>query len=233
MDDHAPAPRIRRTAVDRPSGRTLRRVPDRIFQFLRTVGMCKEAREPLIDMGFTAKDMDEGWALLKKISGGEITDWKLSSPEPAQLAQSALDRWTSETLVRLEAAVRRSYPTHAEYLFDEVHGRHGIDAAVAISRLLDRIDALAAGARFVTTRDDDLAALEALRAGGLDAESCARTRAEVAAALASPPMPTSTFPETSDEDLLAGHRWWIGWTTAARAVVKRRDLLARMGIARS
>jgi hypothetical protein len=104
-------------------------------------------------------------------------------------------------------------------------------------RVLDRLDALQSSPKRKTTRKVDHEALERVASKGVTAEERKRLRAliEVAKRAAEDAESAAVVEAddgSRDEGLLALYRWYSEWAGTAHAVIKRRDWLILLGLAK-
>jgi len=105
-----------------------------------------------------------------------------------------------------------------------------------VATLLDRLDALETSPGRKAARKADHAALATLSKRGLSADERARLRALVntatAAAKANEGASDAAEEAPTNEAVLKLHAWYGEWSEVARAVIKRRDHLIRLGLAK-
>jgi len=103
--------------------------------------------------------------------------------------------------------------------------------------MLDRLDALDASPERSKTRKADKAALATIATRRVTPEERIRLRDLVNVAMSAPEM-TSTPSDTAaagdarNKDLVALYQWYNEWSETARALIKRRDYLILMGLAK-
>lgn len=110
-------------------------------------------------------------------------------------------------------------------------------AVLVVARLLERVDALESNPEREATREADQAALATLAQRGLTPAVREHLRQLVETAqLPARTEPAAPQDETAEmgreEALVRLHAWFEEWSEVARVVVKRRDLLIRLGLAR-
>ncbi|XXT22338.1 hypothetical protein WME94_12330 [Sorangium sp. So ce429] len=206
---------------------------------------CRAARKAtrrVRERGYTDEDHREGWDLLHRASGfgtgepDEVEDAEVGK------AIAELDAWDEPHFRLIRAALQRRHPAQEKFVFDNLTAQVGPAAVVSVKTLLDRLDALEKS----PARKDDHAALETLAKRGITREERSRLRQLVDIASGA-----GTAAEEDDEEpigdaatvravvdsrehveaLRALHAWYREWAETARAIVKRRDFLVRLGLA--
>jgi hypothetical protein len=107
---------------------------------------------------------------------------------------------------------------------------------LGVATLLDRLDALEKSPERKATRKADQAALDTLTKRGISTAERARLRALVTTATTAAKSEEDASDAADDgvpnEALLKLHAWYGEWSEVARAVIKRRDHLIRLGLAK-
>lgn len=203
----------------------------RAFQFIRVVRTAPEVFKMLAPYGFTPKAMSEGWTLLFKVARLD-DDSGLARGVDAVSAIREIDDWDETGFERARIALRRLHPAQESYVFRNLEAVRGPQAVVGMKVLLDRLDELDSSPERTSTRTEDQAALATLAERGIDAAERARLRALVDAATGAPDpvelMALATEPNAEDVAALAA--WFEDWSSTAKLVVKRRDILFRLGL---
>jgi hypothetical protein len=105
-----------------------------------------------------------------------------------------------------------------------------------MTKMLDRLDALEKGPERKSTRKADHAALATLAQRGITSDERARLRGliETASHVMDPPDDgeESAANAARNEALRKLRAWYDEWSETARAVIKRRDQLIRLGLAK-
>jgi hypothetical protein len=218
-----------------PSRQVLDEVPLRVFVFLRAIGTSVVLRGILAENGYRAEDHREGWDLLLRAVRWDAEPRPLPvDSNPARDAGNEVEAWARKDLVRARAALRRLHPTTAASLAP----KRPIHPILEVIEFLSGIDALETGKG---GRKKDLPAIRTLTARGIDRAERRRVFALATKALTPPkPEPGEPEPEAErssavdkDVDVVALrklHGWWVEWSAVARAAIRRRDLLARLGL---
>ena len=222
---------------------TLEATPARVVVFLRGLGTSITLRSVLAQRGYTPAEHRRGWHLLHEASGFESSLPDEPPPDEdttASQAVATLDDWDESGLRIVSAALRHRHPDQHAYVLDGLTASRGASAVVGVRKLLDRIDALQSGkGRPAGQRAGDRAALATLTARGIDDRERARLRTLVTQAesygAVSDLAARQSDSVTSEEEHLATLRdlraWYEEWSDIARAVIKRRDHLLRLGLA--
>lgn len=218
----------------------LEETPSRVTKFLLGIGAVAVIRTQLDQAGMSADDLLEGRKLLLAcLAQPERMGPDLDS-EDAQATRAALaelDAWDEPNFARYGAALRRHFPSAHEYVFRDLKASTGSAAVAGVATFLARIEALAEGsdpARADTTKDDAKAVALLAKRGLTKTE---RKRLDGLVKLALGPteaLEASTTDEGPDERLAALAElkgWYDEWAATARAVVKKRVHLIRLGLA--
>ena len=224
------------------SRQILEEAPARVLQFLGGVGTSPFIRAALGHFGYTDHDHDEGWSLLHRASGYQTVTPAPSADRTAADALAELDAWDEPNFRLARAALSRRHPEQAEFLFTGLEAAAGPAAVLSVTAFLDRLDALAGVAegrdhKVKATKQADAAALKTLADRGITAEERARLRQLVATAergekAAAPSARDTDDAEVRLEALTALRAWFDEWAETARVVIKRRDHLIRLGLAK-
>lgn len=226
-----------------PSEWALRELPARAATFLHTVGGHAPIRAAMQSAGYGRRDHDEGLRLLLAICPYGTGGLDPAEDEPAREASASIQRWARTHVVRLRAAVERLHP-EALWVFAGFNRGVTSDALLGTARLLENLRLMAEG------KADDVhdghseptRVLETLTRRGLGEgertrlEALVRTAQRATALAPAPQSATSCWVEPSaeapDAAMLALHAWLSDWSTTARAVLRRKDWLIRLGVSR-
>lgn len=231
---------------DTYSRQVLQEAPGRVLQLLAGVGTSALIRGALGKMGYTDKDHQEGWSLLHRASGYQAPIDEPVLDRAAADAIAELDAWDEPSFRLARAALSRRYPEQAEFLFQGLEPAAGPAAVLSVKTFLDRLDALAGEAKGRDHSDKarkqaDAAAVLVLASRRITAEERARLRRLIQAA------EQGTRPDSRLEKLAAEaeaqaearlqalvdlRAWYDEWSETARVVIKRRDQLIRLGLAK-
>ncbi|MFO0577794.1 MAG: hypothetical protein U1A78_27625 [Polyangia bacterium] len=228
------------------SRQVMEEAPSRVLQFLGGVGTSVLIRGALAKVGYTDKDHQEGWSLLHRASG---YDSPATDPEVDRAAADAiaeLDAWDEPNFRLARAALERRFPEQAGFLFAGLEPAAGAAAVLSVRTFLDRLDALEGKAKGRDHKDGarkqaDAAAVALLSGRRITGEERARLRRLVAVA------EKGAAPDAQQEKLAAASEaqaearlqalvdlraWYDEWAETARVIIKRRDQLIRLGLAR-
>jgi hypothetical protein len=221
------------------SDEVLEAAPERATRLLTGIGAVATIRTLLYQAGMTNDAITEGRTLLlaclaKPQDLGPEMDTESARAQRAATAE--LDEWDEPNFARIAASLRRHFPGAGEYVFRDLSASTGPAAVAGVATLLQRIDALESGSDTdrAATKKEDKTAVELLATRRFDKAERARLAKLVESALG----PTAPIEETSDESrkarraaLAALRGWFDEWSTAARAVVKKKSHLIRLGLA--
>jgi hypothetical protein len=218
----------------------LESTPDRVTKLLGGIGAVATIRTLMFAAGMTDADIIEGRALLIEAlaapeGAGVPSDTEAAKEQRAATAE--LDEWDEPNFARYRAALKRHHPDAGAYVFRDLAASTGAAAVQGVATFLSRLDVLEQGTdpSREATREADRSAVAFLAKRGLDRAERTRLRARVDVALG----PTTPLPEALAQDHQARRRevliqlrdWFEEWSTTARAVVKKRSYLIRMGLA--
>ena len=225
--------------MDDYSDEVLEATPERATKLLTGIGAVATIRTLLFQAGMTSDAITEGRTLLlaclaKPQELGPELDTESARAQRAATAE--LDEWDEPNFARIGATLRRHFPGAGEYVFRDLSPSTGSAAVAGVATLLQRIDALESGSDTgrAATKKEDKKAVELLATRRFDKAERARLAKLVDSALG----PTAPLDETSDAGskerraaLVALRGWFEEWSTAARAVVKKKSHLIRLGLA--
>ncbi|WP_437595173.1 hypothetical protein [Sorangium sp. So ce1000] len=229
-----------------PSRQVLAETPARALKFLSAAGKNKQIRALLRERGYTDEDHKEGWDLLHRASGFGIGEPDEVEDAEVGAAIAELDAWDEPHFRIIRAALERRHPVQEKFVFDNLTPQVGAGAVVSVKTLLDRLDALEKSAKRKATRKDDHAALETLAKRGYPKEERSRLRQLVDIASGegtaseegdgeatgdAEPVRAVVDSREHVDALRALYAWHREWSETARAVIKRRDFLVRLGLA--
>lgn len=226
------------TSKEAPSRQVLEELPGRALKFTSAISKSRAIRAILAARGYTRAEHEKGKALLFEVAGFTLPDPEASEDPAVAEATAELDA-CDETCFRLiHAAVDRAFPEQSAFLFNGgLAASKGAAAVLGWNTMLDRLDALESGKDRKDTHKADLAALAAIAKRGLDKKERARLRELVETATVpesfeaeAPAVESAEGDEPSAEVQL--YDWYYEWSETARAVIKRRDHLIRLGLAK-
>jgi CheY-like chemotaxis protein len=215
--------------TDQPSRQTLDDVPSRVLTFLIAVGESLPIRAALATKGYTEDEHDLAWSLLKKLS-----IFPPSAPtldHGVREAITELDAWDEPNFACIAAALNRLHPEQSKFVFADLEAKQGPESVIGVATLLDRLRKLEQAPERKATRKADHAALATLAARGYTPEERERLHQLVETAQ----KVVVTKPISDDERtkaLLDLYGWITDWATTAKTVIRRRDHLIKLGIAK-
>ncbi|MBK9260956.1 MAG: hypothetical protein IPM54_14230 [Polyangiaceae bacterium] len=214
------------------SRQTLEETPARVLTFLRGVGTTAVIRTVLAARGYTQEDHAEGWERLHRVAGyGEGKT--ISMDNDAQKAIAAIDAWDEPTFRVCRAALERLHPDQAAFVFKDLEAATGASSVISVSTFLERLDALENSPERKSSRKADHAALATLSKRGITKEEREKMRKLVETAKGfGPEVTPDPTAEARHADLAALRAWYDDWSETARTVIKRRDHLIRLGLAK-
>jgi hypothetical protein len=211
---------------------TLEATPGRVVRFLYAVGTSHSIRTILFKHGYRRADHDEGWDLVKQACDDPAIAWPADLDETSQDAIIELDAWDERGFSIVGATLSHRYPKQSRFLLTGIGPSDGPDAVDGVRELLDRLDALEAGAS--ESPEEDKRAIAALSRRGLGKKEREHLRQLVDVAERSQPPPMSRAITSGDprfERLLALRAWFDEWSEIARATITRVDHLVKLGLA--
>ncbi len=212
---------------------TLEQTPMRLMLLLRGVGTIQAVREVLRPLGYTAEEHARGWTLLHRCSG--FASVEAADEAVAGGAIAEIDAWDEPTFTIAEAALRHRHPAQCAFVFRDLKPARGVAAVVGVHTFLGRLDALESSPERTATREADHAALATLAARGVTPAERKRMAALVrdAEVLDDDGAPDARELTAAEQQtaLREARAFYEEWSTIARTVVSRRDLLIRLGLA--
>ncbi|MEO7329314.1 MAG: hypothetical protein ABI193_12090 [Minicystis sp.] len=224
-----------------PSDRILEETPARTLKFLGAVSTNAHIHAALVTRGYSKEVHDRGWDLMLTASGYRKPRAVVLNDPAAAAAIAELDAWDEPNFRIALAALADDFPEQATFVFDDLEPSTGAGAIVSVKTFLDRLDTLESGKDRKATRKVDHAALEKLAKRGFPAAERARLRKLIEVGLGAPEPATTDAGDVPTKDTdpteqRAAKRalwgWLNEWTEIARAVIKRRDWLIQLGLAK-
>ena len=217
--------------------RTLDTYPTRALNLLKAIAGDMGISTAMSTRGYSEADQNEGWSLLHQATlFGHFAGEAINEVAGRKAMQEIDD--ADEAIFRIiSATLGRRFPEQGELVLAGIGSVRGAGAVLHMGILLDRLDQLESGQeRSPALRARDQAAMTVLAARGITPEERARLRRLVD--LAKRSAPTFMSPSAREEQekrritgLTALREWYLEWSEIARVVVKRRDVLIRMGLA--
>lgn len=214
------------------SRQTLDNTPARALAFLRAVGTDPKIHAALAAVGFSDKEVERGWALVRAVFGFPQPPAP-AVHNPVASAMEQLEAWNGPGFLRARAALRHLHPEQESFVFDGLVVGRGAAAVLAVGTFLERCAQLESGKDRKATHKADLAAIQTLESRGVT-KSERRRLGEMVAIVETRAAPLLEAAPVAERDaaLMQLRAWLMDWSDTARAVIKRRDQLIRLGIAR-
>lgn len=220
---------------------TLEATPSRVTQFLQGIGAEPAIRTALFSLGnMQSEDIVEGRDLLLQClatPGAATVDPLSPDAKKARAAAAGIDQWDEPNFARFGAALKRSFPAQWDYVFEggELKASTGAKAIEGVQKFLSRVTALETGSddARAASKEEDAKAVALLAKRGLTKEVRAGLAEDVQIALGptSPVAAVEVSPEQRHVKLVALRAWFDEWSAVARAVIKKRSHLIRLGLA--
>lgn len=220
------------------SARVLEETPARVTKFLAGVAAVPQIQAALYAVGFGAAESARGRELLMNSLAMPLLEkaGALGGPKTEQhQAAGKLDQMDEPDIARIKAALERYNPSLGMFVLGDLTAGRGSVAVQNMATLVSRLDRVVAGddpARKEHSKEDQ-AALEILAKRGYDATWRKEIHALVQTALG-PDNEPITLPEPGaprEAALVELKRWYDDWAETARAVIKKRGHLIRLGLA--
>ena len=213
---------------------------ERATKLLSGIGAVAVIRTLLAEAGMTDEAIIEGRDLLFACLAaprGATAELDTDGARAQRASVAELDQWDEPNFGRFSATLKRHYPAAGAYVFHNLSASTGVAAVEGIATFLTRIDALEGGTDpdRQGTKKDDKKAVDLLTERGLSKAERARLRKLVNVALSPtgtlPDAPSTQTPEERTRALTALREWYDEWAATARAVVKKKSYLIRLGLA--
>jgi hypothetical protein len=221
------------------SQEVLELTPARVTKFLQGIGALPVVRTLLAQNGMTDTEIKEGRALLLKCLAEPLDvapEIQTESAATQRAAVAELDQWDEPNYARYGATLRRHHRSAYDYVFRDLKAASGPLAVQGVATFLARIEALASGSDPSRSemKKADGEAVSLLESRGLTVPERKRLKKLVDIALG----PTASLEELPkagvSQRLLVLNElraWYDEWATTARAVIKKRSDLIRLGLA--
>ena len=139
----------------------------------------------------------------------------------------------------VSSATPVKHPEQCALVFKDLEPAIGAWALLTVTTFLDRLEVLEKGEGRKGTRKGDLAALATLEQRGITQDERTRLRGLIQTAKKSSPAPAPGPQQAHEQQeveriaaLKQARAWYDDWADVARAVIKRRDYLIRLGLAK-
>jgi len=173
-----------------------------------------------------------------KASGYKRSAALPNSDPKVRAALVEIDGWDENNFRVAKAALARKHQPQCDFVFNGLQASSGVESLAGVALFLERVDALENSPERKATRREDKAALETLAARGITPEERTRVKGLIKLASSAPavdPEPGLSLAAAEEERIQALRElraWYDEWSEVARAVVKRRDHLIQMGLAK-
>ena len=207
----------------------LETVPERALPFLRAIATNQQIRFTMAGAGYGEPEQAEGWRLLLGATGYAAQKLDVDADTEARHAINEIDNWDESGYRRIHAALERLHPAQDAFVFTGLEASTGPSAVLGVAKLLDRLDQLQKGT------NADRAAIATLEKRGINTQMRTHLRSLVTVAQAAKPveLPTDPAPpDTQQQALELLYAWYRDWSETARALIRRRDHLILMGLAK-
>jgi len=208
----------------------LEATPERALPFLRAIATNQTIRYALLGAGYSDTEQTEGWKLLLAATGYAQPKPAADADAAARKAITELDDWDEAGFRRIHAALERHHPEQDAFVFAGLEPSRGSAAVLGVSKLLDRLNQLEQGT------EAERAAIATLTKRGITPEVRAHLHSLLVLAQSVGPIDAPPAPDASSEAqqraLEALSVWYKDWSETARAVIRRRDHLILLGLAK-
>lgn len=203
---------------------TLNQKADRVLKLLLGLRIPRIAAA-LSARGFTEKDLDEGWTLLRGVSRVQLSQRPAPPRDPSALAR--LDAWENQWFPIIDATLRRRFPTLHASVFLNLSQTDGPAVVVTVTTLIERIESLDGSKEGKDAR-------KLLETRGLTTETLGEAKALLAKLASVQPAPTDEVDLAAQKEALAKAEvdlwaWYLEWAQIARASITDRTLLRQLG----
>ena len=193
----------------------------------------------LMDVGYTTQLHVKAWRDLRFACGNGDDDSLLDVEDPKVRAALKYVDTRDEWFFKMLGAVwKYNFPEQLAFVLKgDLGPSTGIQSVLNMGIALDRLDVLDKGPERKATRKQDTAALALLAERKIDGQFRATMRKHVNVAQDVTPVTLgevtpSTDPEVARlEALVELRKFYEEWSEVAKATIKRRDYLIRMGLA--
>ncbi len=228
------------TEAQQFSDEVLEQTPGRVTTLLSAIGAVANIRRLMALAGMKGKDIVEGRSMLLDTLATATApedDTDSESAKKARQAEAEVDNWDEYNFTVAHSALGRFYPNAEEYLFrGGLKASTGVEAVEGVATFLARLAALEDGTDDgrEATREQDVAAVAKLAERGITKE--VRDHLQSLVELALGPTDAEPVDDTPVKNrrakLTALKIWYDDWATMAKAKIRKRSYLIRMGLAK-
>lgn len=190
----------------------------------------KKIATALAARGFGADDLEEGFALLRGVTGVALEVLPKAPANPAIILD--IDRWENEWFPVADATLARHFPEVHARVFLNLSQTEGAGVIISVGTFIERIEALtkAEGGHGQAGKD----ARKLLARRGLDKTVVDEAKALLAKVESIEDQPAALVDLEEEKARLAKAEqamwaWYLEWGAIARASIKDRSLLRQLG----
>lgn len=210
--------------------------------FMFALSHSKPIRLIMRERGYTMEEHRLGWRMLFQLMSHR-RPWDEDDGMSAALKEvvAEVDRWDNSSFAYARAALEHHFPEQAAYIFKDLRAKYGAQSILVVKTFLERVKILREGLdpHREASREADLAAARLLEERNIvDPEIEARLNELIERSMDLSPEPEEEAdPFAMDEAAyleLADtfHAWLKDWRQTARAAIKNRNHLIRLGLTR-
>lgn len=190
----------------------------------------KKIASALAARGFGADDLEEGFALLRGLTGVALAVLPAAPANPAIILD--IDRWENEWFPVADATLARHYPEIHARVFLNLSQTEGAGVIISVGTFIERIDALTKAEGGYGQAGKDARKLLARR--GLDKTVVDEAKALLAKVESIEDKPAELVDLEEEKGRFAKAEaamwaWYLEWGAIARAAIKDRGLLRQLG----
>jgi hypothetical protein len=193
---------------------------DRVIRFVSGLRNPSIA-ERLSHHGFSQRDLDEGWDLIKKAVGDRVDTPDVEKPSPDTLEQ--LDAWENKWFPVARATLERRYPDSAKDVFLNLAQSEGIAVTLSVATFLRRLDELK------TSNAEARAVLGRRGLTASELENAKKMLDELGRIGEQPAIDLEARERQFAEAEDALWAWYLEWSAIARVSIENRRLLRQLG----
>jgi len=205
--------------------------------FMITMSHSSPIRYIMKERGYTDEEHATGWNMLYRLMSNRRPWDEVYNGLKEVVAE--LDRWDNSNFAYARAALEHHFPEQAEYIFKELRAKYGARSLLVIKTFLERIRTLREGLdpHREEGREADRAAVRLLEARNIVGPEIERRLDElIERSMNLPSEPDGdenpfAMDEAAYQELaVAFHAWLKDWRRTARAAIRNRSYLIRLGL---
>ena len=200
----------------------------------RTLSLLMGLRNPRIfatmaQRGFDKEMLKEGWKLFTDAAGYKMdsdVSYDPLAPNEAKEMLSELDQWENTWYPVVDVTLEKRHPDVHEIVMKNLSQTEGNELLVSVKTLLDRLDEIA-------SKPEGQEALAMLEKRGFTDEVRSRANALLEQLQSTGGVGdalNNDFFEQRDKSVEKMWNWYLEWSTIARTLINRGDILIRMGL---